>query len=340
MASGVVLLGTHLATALTAKTTNVAQADTTSTVPILGAASSYAAPALGGHMSLSPDISLAVNSVAESMVTIQANFGAKQSYMDGLVISQNGLIVAPATSVAGAASIIVTLYNKTSYVGNIVGIDNSKPYNSDLAVIHIEANGLHPVPLDEEEPVANHQMVLALNIQAAKEQVLATTINSLDSPQTKNWSRLVDSIVISPTPQGLTPGTAILDDAGGVVAFVLGNNQKYPIAVPAWLIKPVTNVLIMHKTVLKGWLGVVATNYTLRKGVLIDSVYRHSAAAAYGLLPGDVIIALDNQPTDTVNSLMARLYTKPPGSTVRLLVIRGNKIMPMKLVLGSSTASK
>jgi S1-C subfamily serine protease len=338
LASGLVLVGTHLAAALTSPTSH--QTSKALTAPVLGAEAGINANEQAGF-NLSPGMSSAVSSVAKSMVNIQANFGAKPSYVDGLIISQNGLIVAPATSVAGTTSIIVTLNNQVSYVGTVIGIDNGRPYNSDIALIQINAKGLQPAPLDTQEPTSNHQIVLALNVQSGNEQVIATTINALDSPQTGHlYQQLIDSIVLSPTPQKLIPGTAILDDTGGVVAFVVGSNKTYPVAIPSWLIKPVVNVIAIHKTPLKGWLGVVATNYTLGRGVLIDTVYPHSAAAQYGILPGDVIISIDGQPTDTVNSLMAHLYTKPPGSSVSMVVIRDNRMLTIKPVLGSSVGVK
>ena len=68
-----------------------------------------------------------------------------------------------------------------------------------------------------------------------------------------------------------------------------------------------------------------------------------SPAAGAGLLPGDYIRAIDDNPTRMMSTVRAhRLLYGPPGSTVRLSVIRGNAAEPVEVALergGGRTAS-
>lgn len=352
LASGLVLLGTHLATALSVKPPapkHISASKVASTLPILGAVSYQGIPIIdneiGTGLSAAMDKTVAI--VTQSIVSIQAGFGTQQIYADGLILSSSGVIVTPATSVLGAQSIIVTTSGRTSYVGKIVGTDkNIYPYNSDLAVIKIEASGLAPVPLDNQEPLSTHQLVMALDVQNGRENVLTTTIHSLDTSQPHQWSSLIDSMTLNPTTGALVPGTAILDDSGGVVALVAGMNGHYPIAIPSSLITPTTNNIIMHKKILRGWLGIIATDTDAvtsshygQQGVLISSVYPHSAAAKYGLLKGELILNIDGVQVHTVNALMAQLYTKPPGAKVELVLLRKNRLIAKYVILADSPNS-
>ena len=59
-----------------------------------------------------------------------------------------------------------------------------------------------------------------------------------------------------------------------------------------------------------------------------------SPAAEAGLLPGDYIRTIDDNPTRVMSTVRAhRLLYGPPGSTVRLSVIRGNAAEPVELEL-------
>ncbi len=351
LATGLVLLGTRLATVFTTRlpTHSTAVADKKVTAsPILGA-SNYENSIIVNQqkeMSLSPSINQEIASVGQSMVTIQASFGTRQVYVNGIIVSPNGLIVTPASSVAKASSIIVTTSQRAPYVGTIVGTDmDVLPYNSDLAVIKIKAEGLRAATLDTQEPVTTNQLVLALTINNWQESILTTTIHSLNTQEGQSWGYLIDSMTINSPTTRLTPGTAILDDSGGVVALVVGGNQKYSVAIPTSLIRPITTDIVYHKGVLRGWLGIVATDYTNKntastsygeQGVLISSVYKNSAAAKYGLKSGEIIISADNQATSTVNSLMGLLYTKSPGTKIKLLLLYQNKLIRKVVTLASS----
>jgi len=351
LATGLVLLGTRLATVFTARPPanhTVAIDKKVTSSPILGA-STYENSIVANQqkeMSFAPSIENEIASVAQSMVIVQASFGTRQVYLDGIVVSSNGLIVTPASSVIGASSIIVETPQKAFYVGAVIGTDTDVlPYNSDLAVIKIQASGLTTAPLDTQEPITTNQLVLALNINSGQENVLGTTIRSLNTQEGQQWRNLIDSMTINSPTSTLIPGTVVLDDSGGIVALVVGNSKSYSVAIPTSLIKPVMTDIIYHKGLLRGWLGIEATDYTNRntdstsygeQGVFISSVYKNSAAAKYGLKAGEIILSVDHQNTYTVNSLMGLLYTKTPGTKIQLLLLYKNQLIKKVVKLASS----
>ena len=70
--------------------------------------------------------------------------------------------------------------------------------------------------------------------------------------------------------------------------------------------------------------------YSLPQGFYISSVEEGSAAAAKGLLPGDVIQGLDGKEADSLQTLLSGLQEK---QSVRLVISRGDRQFSLDIVL-------
>ena len=70
--------------------------------------------------------------------------------------------------------------------------------------------------------------------------------------------------------------------------------------------------------------------YSLPQGFYISSVEEGSAAAANGLLPGDVIQGLDGMDADSLQTLLSGLQEK---QSVRLVISRGDRQFFLDIVL-------
>jgi predicted metalloprotease with PDZ domain len=62
-------------------------------------------------------------------------------------------------------------------------------------------------------------------------------------------------------------------------------------------------------------------------GVVVTGVDSSSPVATSGVLPGDVIVALDGRPVQTPGQLMAEMLTRTPGETVVVDAVRTNTIL-------------
>ena len=71
-----------------------------------------------------------------------------------------------------------------------------------------------------------------------------------------------------------------------------------------------------------------------REGALVAAVLPDSPAAAAGLRPGDVILAIDGKPTRTVREVLDTVAAIPPGKEVTLLLERERRTLEVKLVAG------
>ena len=56
-----------------------------------------------------------------------------------------------------------------------------------------------------------------------------------------------------------------------------------------------------------------------------------------GIVPGDIILAVDGKPVDTVSKLVARLDEKKPGDTVKLTIHRDGNQAEVSATLKSAS---
>jgi serine protease Do len=88
----------------------------------------------------------------------------------------------------------------------------------------------------------------------------------------------------------------------------------------------------------RGWLGVQLQDVEAsgRSGAAagVAVVERASPAARAGLKPGDLVVAVNGQPTETARALIRAIAATPPGQTVQLLVLRQGKSVELSVTVG------
>jgi S1-C subfamily serine protease len=82
----------------------------------------------------------------------------------------------------------------------------------------------------------------------------------------------------------------------------------------------------------RGWIGIepdeltpeLAETFGIKSdhGVIVTGVLNNGPAAKAGILPGDVITQIADQPTETVVGLMAQIAALAPGRPVALTLQR------------------
>jgi S1-C subfamily serine protease len=74
---------------------------------------------------------------------------------------------------------------------------------------------------------------------------------------------------------------------------------------------------------------------THKSGVLVTEVRQGTAAAAAGIVPGDVIATIDGQPLPDFDRLTVRVAQHQPGDKVGMEIIRGEQKLKISVTLGS-----
>ena len=93
--------------------------------------------------------------------------------------------------------------------------------------------------------------------------------------------------------------------------------------------------IVKDGQVVRGWIGVEPTELTpdlaktfnvqRNNGVIITGVLQSGPAARAGVVPGDVLLAVEGQSIQTVAELLAKVSALKPGRPARLKFLRNSQ---------------
>jgi Do/DeqQ family serine protease len=252
----------------------------------------------------------------------------------GVIMSPEGYILTNNHVVEGAERLRVRLHDEREFTATVVGTDPK----TDLAVIRIDAPRLVPAVVSSSERVRVGKSVTVGIVSAVGRGGMGITdygdFIQTDAAinQGNSGGPLIDL-------QGRLIGinTAIASQSGG--------SNGVGFAIPIDLAKVVMAQLIEHGSVERGWLGIVmgklderlAGSFGLRghDGVLVDDVDGKGPAAKAGLVPGDIITALDGKSVRDMVALRNGVAQRRPGTKVELTVFRDGKTRTVALELAA-----
>jgi len=263
----------------------------------------------------------------------------------GFVVSEDGYILTNNHVVADADRIEVTLADGSSYPAKIVGTDPT----FDLAVIKIEAKGLHVLELGDSEDVRIGEWAIAIGNPYGFESTVTVGVISAKNRSVRARNLNFDGFL--QTDAAINPGNSggpLLNLDGKVIGIntaIIPYAQGIGFAVPVNMAKQVLNDLIKYGNVKRGWLGVYiqpltpefAEAYHVERdgGAVVSDVVPGSPAEKAGLRRGDVIVAVDGEAIEDHTDLTLRIRSHLEGDTVRLTVIREGKEREFRVTLGS-----
>ena len=269
----------------------------------------------------------------------------------GFVIDKTGYILTNRHVVAGADEIQVELNNGKRYDAKLVGRDA----RTDVALIKIEPKEpLTVLDLGDSEQAEPGEWVIAIgNPFNQGNSVTVGVVSFKGRPvQVAEQSNPVDMIQ---TDASINPGNSggpLLNLRGEVIGINtmiltrgLPQSSGVGFAVPINVAKDILPQLRDKGRVTRGWMGVeigrvdedLAKTYGLKdaKGAVVSNVTPDSPAEKAGLKPEDVIVSVDGKEV-TDNSFLSRYIAgKPPGTAVRLSVLRESAEKAVSVTLGT-----
>jgi S1-C subfamily serine protease len=266
--------------------------------------------------------------------------GAATSAGSGVIIAPDGYALTNDHVVHGAGRLSATLTDGRTLDAVRVGEDPS----TDLALIRLSGTDLPVAELGSSSGLRVGQLVVAIgNPLGFQSTVSAGVVSALGRSFRSRTGRPIEDVI--QTDVALNPGNSggpLVDSAGRVVgintaiiAMAQGLSFAVPIDTAAWVI----GELLGHGHVRRAWLGLVAQTrpvaraqerrHALPGGSTVEIVAVEPAgpAAAAGLRPGDRILAIDGQPTTTVDELHRRLRVVAIGVPVEITTLRGDDRM-------------
>jgi serine protease Do len=269
----------------------------------------------------------------------------EQGSGSGFIVSQDGYILTNNHVVQGADRVTVRLYDNREFSAKTIGTDPS----TDVAVIKIEATGLPTVRLGDADSTEIGNWVLAIGNPLGEAFTFTVTAGIVSAKGRLltglNPSRYAIQDFIQ-TDAAINPGNSggpLVNVRGEVIginsaiASETGLYAGYGFAIPINLARTVMTQLIATGHVERAVMGVMikdaiqedaeAVGLSAIRGVVVRDYSfgdrpEDSPARRAGIQQGDVIVAVDGQPVQSVPQLQQRVGFKKPGDLVRVSVVR------------------
>ena len=269
----------------------------------------------------------------------------------GFIISKDGYIITNNHVVADADKVKVKLADGREFNAKIVGTDPA----SDVAVLKIEAENLPVLPLGDSDKIEVGEWVLAIGNPFGLTQTVTVGVISAKG---RSGVGITDYEDFIQTDAAINPGNSggplvnLRGEAIGMNTAIFTRSGGYMgigFAIPINMVKIITEQLIKTGKVTRGWLGVViqelnedlAKSFGLEKpeGALVTEVAENSPAERAGLKPGDVIVEYNGKPVKNVAELRTMVALTPPGTKVKLVVVRKGKRKTLEVTIGNQPQS-
>ncbi|OWY38603.1 protease Do [Xenophilus sp. AP218F] len=255
------------------------------------------------------------------------------SFGSGFIISSDGYILTNAHVVADGGQIRVTLTDKRELRAKLVGMDK----RSDVALLKVEAADLPVAKIGDPAELKVGEWVAAIGAPFGFDNTVTAGIVSA-----KGRSLPDETLVpFIQTDVAINPGNSggpLFNLKGEVVGI---NSQIYSrsggfmgisFAIPIDLAMKVVDQLKTKGKVSRGQLGIniqevtqeLAQSFGLQRpsGALVVRVDPKGPAAKAGLLPGDIILKLNNRPIESSKDLPMLVGGLEPGTKITLGIWR------------------
>jgi S1-C subfamily serine protease len=321
-------------------------------VPSAPAPASSAVPS-GPASSLEQQYEQVVSQVLPSVVQISTSGGSGS----GVVFDAKGDIVTNAHVVGTATTLQVgRAAGGKPLAAAVVGVFAP----DDLAVIRVQtgAETLHPASFGRSAAVRVGEIVLAMGnplglTGTVTDGIVSATGRTVSEGQGSS-AVLISAIQTSAAINPGNSGGALVNLAGQVIGIPTlaatspqlgGAAAGIGFAIPSDTVTSIAGQLIATGKVAnsgRASLGITAQTVAdaagQPAGVGIVAVGAGGAAARAGITAGDVITALDGQPTASLAALQSVLAAHKPGDRVQAQVSRDGAATTMTLTLGSLTS--
>jgi serine protease DegS len=266
----------------------------------------------------------------------------KTSLGSGVIVSPQGYILTNNHVISGADEIQVVLADGRSARAVVAGVDA----DTDLAVLRISLDNLPAIVIGNSSTLRVGDIAMAIGNPFGVGQTVTLGIISAKGRDHLGINTYEDFIQTDAAINPGNSGGALINARGeliGINSAIFsrsGGSQGIGFAIPVSMAKGVMKQIIEHGHVVRGWLGIEAQDLTAglaqslsienTGGVLISGVLRGGPADNAGILPGDVVLAINNQPVSDAQQAMKIISDEHPNDVIELTGSRQGKKFTVK----------
>jgi S1-C subfamily serine protease len=273
----------------------------------------------------------AVERVSPGVVTV---YGRERLPATGTVLFRDDsttTVITASHVIEREENISVILGDETSYPATLMGRD----LNRDLAVLQIESGDIEPVTVDEAEPRVG-TLVMAVGrpfVRSLQVSLGAVSVFGSFRIGSKKTRQLIHAETT------LYPGFSggpLIDAAGAVIGInTSGEMQSGSYTIPAAQVMRVAKDILEIGYVRMPWVGITVQQIDLpphiseslsgqTRGLVVLGVEEGAPSSEAGLLAGDILVAVEDQPLEDVTDLQQPLCDELIGESLTITGWRGD----------------
>ena len=276
----------------------------------------------------------------------------RNSLGSGVIVSHEGYVLTNNHVVEGADEIEVVLTDGRKAPAKIVGLDPE----TDLAVIKIDLDKLPVIVLGQSELARVGDVVLAIGNPFGVGQTVTMGIISALGRNNLHINSFENFIQTDAAINFGNSGGALVDTRGNLIGINTaiysqsGGSVGIGFAIPVSTAKTVMEAIIKDGHVVRGWIGVetqditpeLAQSFGLQRssGAIIAGVVRNGPADKAGIVPGDILLAVDGKPVGDTTEMLNLIAQLPPGGKAKMTVLRKNREAALDVVVGKRPIPK
>jgi serine protease Do len=270
----------------------------------------------------------------------------------GFIVDKEGIIITNNHVIEGADEITVLLSDEKRYPAKVTGRDP----RTDIAVVKIDgAANLKAIPLGDSDALEVGDWVVAIGNPFGLSHTVSAGIvsakgrggNDVRLDATGYYNFLQTDASINPGNSG-GPLLNLRGEVVGMNTAIRGDGaQGIGFAIPINMVKQLMPPLIKDGKITRSALGVVIRDardlspeehkqlkIEGEKGAVVQQIEPNGPADKAHLAVGDLIVGFEGQTIDRGSLLQWLASTKGVGQTANVRVIRANKPVEVKVVLG------
>ena len=286
---------------------------------------------------LSTQMADAVERVAPSVIQVHG----KRRPASGLVYA-DGVVLTTMRATGGEDGLHVRRPDGTVLDAELAGWDPA----TTLAVLRVADLGVPPVQPSTATPRVGHITLALARSWSNAVTASAGIISVIGGPLATGRRRAIDQVIRTTAPMhdGFSGG-ALIDAGGGLLGVTTATAIRgTAVVIPAAIAWTAAQRVLEHGQSRRGYLGVVGQSVTLSESqaascgrdtaLLVVGVAPASAAAAAGVVVGDIVLALDETSTASPEDLLDLLATQKAGRQATLKMLRGSTLVDLPVTIG------
>lgn len=264
--------------------------------------------------------------------------GTDESIGSGVLVDPSGIIVTNYHVVSQVESIEVKLADGRRFDAQLLGADAA----TDLAVLKIDAMNLPVAQWGDSNTVEAGEMVWAIGNPFGLDRTITYGIVSAIGRRGVTEDPFQEFLQ---TDASINPGNSggpLVDVHGaimGITTAIVGQDyQGIGFAIPSNTAKTISDEIILHGHVERGYLGMALRQSNDSKkgisGAMVFAVDPNSPSAVAGVRPGDIVIGFNGERIPEPTKLVLLLTRASIGGVSSLQILRDDEELTLQVRIG------